>query len=310
MSIWIVKAVVQKSISFLPFKHKINYLFQKYITKGVNLTDHYFYDRLGRAKNHIDGYFRFSPSGISPDRCLEIGTGWYPTVPISFFLIGANKIYSVDVAMLTTKERVKIAIEKFLQAKERNLLQNYIKVSPGRMEELESLYKSYTDYTLEEILEKLNIVYLVENASKLSLPDRHIDLISSNNTFEHIYPDILQPILVEFKRILKTNGIMSHFIDLCDHFSYLDKSITIYNFLKFSDSSWSIIDNSIQPQNRMRNGEYIQMYKNVGLQITEEVLNYGNIELLKGLNLADKYMKMDIEDVAICECHFYSVKGD
>ena len=39
---WQMKAIAQKAISFLPKKEKINYWFQKNITKGVTLTDEYF----------------------------------------------------------------------------------------------------------------------------------------------------------------------------------------------------------------------------------------------------------------------------
>jgi len=38
---WMLKAVVQKLIAFFPQREKINYLLQKYVTKGVELTDTY-----------------------------------------------------------------------------------------------------------------------------------------------------------------------------------------------------------------------------------------------------------------------------
>lgn len=63
MKKWILKAIVQKTISFLPFKHRINYFFQKHITKGVNLGDEYFYDRLEHARQHLQNYFEFSRGG-------------------------------------------------------------------------------------------------------------------------------------------------------------------------------------------------------------------------------------------------------
>jgi hypothetical protein len=56
MKKWILKAIVQKTISYMPFSSSINYVFQKYVTKGVYLTDEYFYDRLGHAKAHIEAY--------------------------------------------------------------------------------------------------------------------------------------------------------------------------------------------------------------------------------------------------------------
>jgi len=57
--------------------------------------------------------------------------------------------------------------------------------------------------SLDEVLQMLKVTYLIEDARKLSLPDNSIDLVNSNNTFEHIYPKILIPILKEFKRVVK-----------------------------------------------------------------------------------------------------------
>src|SRR5438445_10474895 len=101
MKKWILKAVTQKIISYLPYSNKINYLFQKHVTKGVFLTDEYFYDKLNHAREHITNYQKYS-NGSIPKVCLEIGTGWYPIVPISLFLVGADKIYSVDISFLTS----------------------------------------------------------------------------------------------------------------------------------------------------------------------------------------------------------------
>lgn len=231
-----MKAVVQKTISFLPKSHRINYLFQKYVTKGVNLSDDYFYDRLGHARDHLKSFQKYSDKKI-PQSCLEIGTGWYPIVPISFFLVGADKIYSVDISLLTSKERLKKTINKIVECNETERLKNYIDFLPDKFEIITKLLSEYDKFTLEEVLQRLNITYLIEDARKLSLPDNSIDLVNSNNTFEHIYPNILIPILKEFNRVVKKQGgVMSHFIDMSDHFAHFDKSINIYNFLQFSDN--------------------------------------------------------------------------
>ncbi len=307
MSIWIAKAIVQKSISFLPYKHRINYFFQKYITKGVSFTDDYFYDRLIRAKNHIDGYNRHS-SKMIPECTLEIGTGWYPTVPISMYLMGSLKIYSVDISMLTSLERIKITIEKFIVANDNGTLKEYINFDDKRMCSLIHLYKMYDNYTLSQVLEYLNIIYLIGDARKMNLESDTIDLITSNNTFEHIYLDKLLPILIEFERVLKKGGVSSHFIDLCDHFSYLDKEITIYNFLKFSDFQWQIIDNNIQPQNRARYFDYQKLFQEIRVNVVEKVLNKGNHSLLANTPLNKKYLQHSMDELAICECHIYTKK--
>src|SRR5437868_2794118 len=60
MKVWIAKAIVQKAISFLPFKHNINYLLQKYVTIGVFLTDALMEDKLLHCKNHLEQLAAYS----------------------------------------------------------------------------------------------------------------------------------------------------------------------------------------------------------------------------------------------------------
>lgn len=306
MKKWILKAIVQKTISFLPLGHQINYFFQKYVTKGVYLTDAYFFDRLGHAKEHLLSYRKFA-SNLTPEYSLEIGTGWYPIVPVCFFLAGTRKIYSVDITLLTSKERLKITLKKFMACYQSGQLGNYINIIPERLAVIDNMLRQYNTYNLNEVLQQLNINYLIEDARNLSLPDNTIDLVNSNNTFEHIYPNLLIPILKEFRRVVKKEGgVMSHFIDMSDHFAHFDKSITIYNYLQFTDKQWSWIDNSIQPQNRMRIYDYQKIYADLGIPVSEETYRPGNLEELAQVPLAEKFANYPATEVAKSHCYFIS----
>jgi hypothetical protein len=225
-------------------------------------------------------------------------------------LIGVEKTYSVDISFLTSKERIYTTISKFLEADERKVLTDYVKYQPQKFQLLKEIHTNYAKYSLEKILEKLNIVYLIEDARKLSLPDNSVDLINSNNTFEHIYPTILAPIIKDFTRVVKKKtGVMSHFIDMSDHFAHFDKSINIYNFLQFSTAQWSIIDNSIQPQSRLRLSDYKKMYADLGIPILEEKNRPGEIEWVKAMQLHSEFENYSLEDLAITHTQLVSVLG-
>ncbi len=307
MQKWKIKAYGQKVISYLPGKNNLNYFFQKYITRSSNLSDDFFYDRLGHARDHLKTFKRFTGVSI-PATCLELGTGWHPVVPISFFLAGASQIYSVDISFLTSKERIENTLRKFIECEERGLLSSYISFIPERFMEIRKLFHNIEKINLMEIIKRLNIVYLIEDARKLKLPGNSIELINSNNTFEHIYPNVLIPIMKEFKRLIKNNiGVMSHFIDMSDHYAHFDKSITIYNFLKYSDKDWKRYDNSIQPQNRLRIFDYKKIYSDLEIPINEESFREGSISELRTIKLADKFLVKTEEELAISHCHLISV---
>lgn len=179
----------------------------------------------------------------------------------------------------------------------------------ARFRQLEAIYNSYETLSFEAIINKLNITYLIEDARQLSLPNNAIDLVNSNNTYEHIYPEILVDIMKDFKRVVKKDvGIQSHFIDMSDHFAHFDKSINIYNFLKFSDAQWHYIDNSIQPQSRLRYTEYKDLYRLLNVAVTEETFRAGDIKALKSISLAAKYKNMPLAEIAISHCHLVSKK--
>ena len=302
MKKWILKAVVQKTISYLPFKHQLNLLFQTYVTKGVQLSDAYFEDKLIHFEQH--NQFRSKYLGNqSKWSVLEIGTGWYPVVPICCFLAGAEKITSVDLSRLTNKEKLKTTLDGFLKSKEQGQLEEFLTVEPDRWRTLEGLHRQIDELTFDDCCQKLSFNYLVTDARNLPMEEDSVEFILSNNTFEHIYEDILKDILTEFKRVLATGGLMSHFIDMSDHFAHLDKSISIYNFLKFSPEQWNRIDNSIQPQNRLRISHFRKMYEDLDIPINEEVNRPGDVELVKSLPI-HSYLK-DVPAAEIAISHSY-----
>jgi SAM-dependent methyltransferase len=301
---WRIKAVVQKIISFFPRNYKINYLFQKYVTKGVLLSDEYFYDRLGHAEKHAQ--FFYTEKNNYPDSTLELGTGWYPVVPIAMFLLGADTIYTIDITPLSDKEKLITTLKKFTEAIKNNKINTVFLRDQTRVNKIISLSETGNQYDLISLLNKLNITYLKADARSLPFDIETFDFIHSNNTLEHIYENILTDILTEFKRIQKSNGLQSHFIDMSDHFAHADHSITIYNYLKFNESKWVKIDNSVQPQNRLRINQYRDLYKKSGLQLIKEECRPGDIKELNKITLSEPFNSFDKNDVAISHAYLLS----
>jgi hypothetical protein len=95
---------------------------------------------------------------------------------------------------------------------------------------------------------------------------------------------------------------MSHFVDMSDHFAHFDQAISIYNFLKFSDKQWQLIDNSVQPQNRWRLPDYLKLYDKLNLKILKLNTRKGSPELLSTIKINRKYKEITLEDLAISHC--------
>ncbi len=305
---WILKALVQKGISFFPCRHKLNYLFQRYVTKGVVLDQDYFFNRISHARDHLEVY-RTVSGKISPNKTLELGSGWFPIVPIYLYLTGSNEIWSIDIVDYSSTKKIKKTVEVFVDFIENGLLnpdqEGFINQRIGLLKEI-ATQKIGLD---REALQELNIRHIITNAVSTKFDSDYFDLIHSNNTLEHIPEPTLRSILKEFARILSAKGVMSHFIDHTDHFAHFDHSISIYNFLRYSESQWKIIDNAIQPQNRMRITDYIKIFNETGFNPQLYCQREGDKKVLESIKLHKKYSAYSMSDIAVSHSHFYAIKN-
>ena len=306
MKKWVLKAIIQKTISWLPYSFELNHFFQKNVTKGVLLTEDHFGLKFKHACDHIQTYNKYR-SNTSEAKVLELGSGWYPVVPISLYLAGFDQIISVDVSALMTKETILETIDLFILLQEKGEL-----TFPeggmvnARWKQLLDIKEHSAQYNRAQILERIQLELIVGDARKLNLESNSFDYICSNNTYEHIYPTILKDIVKEFKRVLKPSGLMNHFIDMTDHFAHFDKSINHYNFLRFSDKAWKRIDNSIQPQSRSRLKDYKEMYKNLDIPIIEEIIWPYDIQLLDKISLDQKWDGYSKTELGIIHAYLVS----
>ncbi|PPK85664.1 methyltransferase family protein [Neolewinella xylanilytica] len=300
MTKWILKAAVQKTISFLPAKERINFFFQKHVTRGVKLSDQHLEYKLDAARDHIRYYETYGAIPRDVTTVLELGTGWYPIVPLMLFLAGFDRIVSIDIRKWTSKERQLVSIGRVLHYLDEGRLAAYLdRIVPERVHTLRGILASPEAFSEEAINELIQLSPRIMDATALDFPDHCFDFICSNNTFEHIYEPVLRKILLEFKRVLKGDGVMSHFIDLSDHFAHLDHSITIYNFLRFDAWQWRLIDNDIQPQNRLRWRDYRKLYHSIGMPIREESYLAGNVAAVRSARLSAEYAAYTPEELAI-----------
>ena len=304
---WIAKAIVQKTISVFPFKEKLNHVFQKHVTKGVQLTDEHFGNKLMHASDHIKYYKKYK-GNLEGIKVLELGSGWYPVIPIALYVSDVAQTDSMDIQSWMNAKTIVTTIEKFKEWKDNGKLESYLpEINPQKWEVLMAMRGKEDSMSLDDMLSNIHLKLHLKDARNTGFKKDTFDFICSNNTFEHIYRDVLINILREFKLVAKEGAFMSHFIDLSDHFAHFDKSINIYNFLKFSPKQWKAIDNSIQPQNRLRWKDYLKMYEKIGLPVTEEIVRKGDLELLAQVKVHKSYLDYTKEELAISHGYILSV---
>ena len=237
--------------------------------------------------------------------CLELGSGWYPVVPVTLFLYGTEKVYSFDISALMHAEHIHTCLRQFVAHEQ--LIRGELGLGQEeRWATVRRLAGEARPRSLGDYGQALGLELRVQDARHTGLPDAGMDLITSNNTFEHIYPRLLLDILREFRRLVRPGGLMSYFIDLSDHFAHLDGSISIYHFLRFTEAEWRRFDNSIQPQNRLRWPHYLEMYRELNIPFTEAKVRPGDEALVRTLPLAAPFDQVPAREVAISHGYLLS----
>lgn len=306
MSKWIIKAIVQKGISYLPASAKINYFFQKHVTGGVHLSDDHFGLKIGHARDHYT-YMKKILGSREDIHILELGTGWYPVIPMLFYLTSSCRISSVDIQQWMTRKTQQDTILKFKQWRDSGQFKDLEEsIIPAHWDKLMAVLRNPETYSREDINALIGLRPFVRDARKLPLENQSIDFICSNNTFEHIPQEVLSGILREFKRVLRPGGLMSHFIDMSDHFAHFDRGITIYNFLKYSKKTWAILDNSIQPQNRLRFRDFLELYEQLDLPVSHHDIREGSIVDLNEVKVHQEFSSYSPEELAISHAYIIS----
>lgn len=138
-------------------------------------------------------------------------------------------------------------------------------------------------------------------------PVAPMDAVVSNLVLEHIPREILGEVIRSCYDLLRAGGVMSHVIDLCDHGSYVDASLSQFNFLRFSERAWHLVDNDIQHENRLRESEVEAIYASVDIPVDWSANRRGGWPDLARVPLAEPFRYMDRDDLLVLMTHPVSV---
>ncbi|HOG81992.1 MAG TPA: class I SAM-dependent methyltransferase [Smithellaceae bacterium] len=288
---WRIKALIHILISPLPYNYRINYFIQnlRHAFSKANMLTGY------RVQvKHIMGLnCRFSLEGKT---VLEIGPGWYSIGATLFYLLGAKKIYLIDIRPVLsfnlTMRYVNLLAENYLEVAQD------LRVDPETI--IRKLNKLKQVTSRNEFLNLISAEYHAPgDAQKTTFPDHSIDLVFSYGVLEHIPFTILEGIMKESVRVLRPNGRHYHNIGLHDHFDSAGLGNGVY-FLKYSPFMWKLIGgNDLAYHNRLRKSDYLKLMSRYG-KITwqDDELLKKNIEALKRIKVSKEFRCYDATDLA------------
>ncbi|MBX3210656.1 MAG: class I SAM-dependent methyltransferase [Labilithrix sp.] len=262
---WRVKGAIQKVLGRVPGGARVHHLLQRY---GGGLA------KFGaECDTRVEdwrlmvGHLRTSKLPIAGARLVEIGTGWYPTLPVCLWLGGAERVHTFDLNRHVREEATRALVA-------------HLEKHVGTIAEASGLAASDVEARRRELQRALErgasiasatdgaIDYRAPaDAAKTSLADGSIDVVFSSSVLEHIPGPVIEDCFREAQRILRPGGVVFHSVNCGDHYAYIDGAISQLHYLRYSESAWRKWNNAFLYQNRLRAEDFTRMAERAGFAI-------------------------------------------
>ncbi len=230
------------------------------------------------------------------DQLLELGTGWLHWGATTMRLLcdiettlfdiwdnrqfGAFKNYLRRLDEIIDKEMI---LDSVINERVHNLIRSILATS-----------------SFDDMYHLLNFKYVINPSGKLNLfMDESFDLIVSEGVLEHVKINHLSEYVNDFYRLLKPGGYSIHTINVSDHLSGYDKSVSKKNYLRYSDQVWQyFIENEVQYFNRVQASEWLALFETSRLKLIDKKLSFRDLGSLK---INKKYSNLDRQDLECVE---------
>jgi SAM-dependent methyltransferase len=301
---WLAKAMLQKGVSALPRAERANYAFRRHVTHTVPSSEDRFRRKFKRARVHLEAYDRHGPDRPPAAAVFyEFGAGWDLTIPLSYWALGVNRQVVGDIRRNVRPELVALTLDRFRR------LAPELEAEAGR-----PLRVPGPEDGPGDLARTFGIEYLAPcDARSTGLASASMDFVTSTSTLEHVPAEDVLPLLAECRRILSSKGAISCRIDLRDHFSNFDDDLSPYNFLRYSDRAWRLLNCSLGHQNRLRRPDYLRLFAAAGLAVVSErsaTPGPAKLDELRGLALAPRFRVYRLEDVAVTRLDVVAIPAE
>jgi SAM-dependent methyltransferase len=300
---WLAKAALQRGLGALPQGERLNYVFQRRVLRSLPAGDAALRRKFSRALQHLGVYREHAP-GVPPGEATfyEFGAGWDLAIPLAYALLGVGGQVLVDIRPSARLELVNDSLASFAR------LRPELEAEAGT----ELRAPGGPLGSLAELEARFGIRYLAPcDARDTGLDEGSIDFASSTDTCEHIPEADLGAIFRETRRLLREGGAFSCRIDLQDHYAYFDRSLSRYNFLRFSDGAWRLVNSPLHFQNRLRSSDYLRLVREAGLELAVErpsgPSEEGRAEL-RSLPLAERFRGYAEDDLGVTVLSFVALR--
>ena len=310
---WKAKATLQNAVSRLPSSssYAAYYWLQRHFG-GLRRID-----PTARLRAGIETWRQIEKVGRDPcgKTFFEVGTGRVPMTPLAYWLLGAERVITVDLNPYMKAELTRECLQYIAAHREDMQALFGPRLKRKRFEALLD-FPHQGDFDLRKLLDLCRIVYIAPgDAAHTGLDPDAIDFHTSFNVFEHIPRDVLLAILREGNRIIRRDGLFVHRVDYSDHFSHSDTRISPINFLQYSDAQWQrYAGNRYMYMNRLRHDDFLALFEAAshGVLAAEPTVDAPSLQLLREgrLSVDARFGGKAVEVLATTEAWIVCAKAE
>lgn len=243
----------------LPGLGRFYYRFKRHVAGSVFRRPAELQDDLDMARRHFQHLGDYVNTASGQTRCMEFGAGRDLINNLCLWCLGVDRQLCVDLNDILQQELVNAAIQSLRE------------LAPPDFKRLPAMDRLEPDNIRQELRARFGIDFRAPfDARSTGLADGSLDFIYSTNTLEHVPPGEIVAILKECHRLLARGGALSFKIDYADHYSYADKSISAYNFLRYSPGAWRVFNPPLHYQSRLRHADYAALFIANGFQVLSD----------------------------------------
>jgi SAM-dependent methyltransferase len=270
---WQIKIIIKLLISRFPFIYKFWHFFGIFIHGNM--------DNSAYAYSVYRKCYDLAEIKKPNYSVLEIGPGDSLSTAVISRAFDASKTWLLDSGDYASHDMsVYEEITKYVQNNAEN----------------NDIFNSFNFKNIKEILQYYNAVYLTQGLRSLAeIPDESVDFIFSNAVLEHIQKDEFQAFLSETNRILASDGVCVHCVDLRDHLAYA------LNNLRFSEKFWE--SNTVKRggfyTNRIRYNEMLNIFIKAGFDVFVKKIDYWNSLPTSREKMNEKFRFLSEDDLRV-----------
>jgi SAM-dependent methyltransferase len=264
---WRIKGLIQKVLAALPAGSRLNSALQLRMG-GLRQFDRNVDTKVCDDWLVLASHMQELAIPIQGRVFVEVGSGWYPTLPVCFHLAGASRCLTFDLHRLMDWALTRRMLERL----ERHLprISAQLKIDEPVLRDRLAKLRQARD--MQDFLQRAGIEYRAPaDATRTGMPDASVDVFFSNSVLEHVPGPVIADLMRETRRVLAPGGIALHSVNCGDHYAYFDRRITQMNYLRYSAAQWWIWNNDLQYQNRLRADDFLKLARDAGMDV---VLNH------------------------------------